>query len=123
MVKAVFDNMTVAAPKNHFNVGIEDDVTYTSLDVPEFADTTPAGTIQCKFWGLGSDGTVGANKEAIKIIGDNTAMYAQGYLPTTPKVRRHHRSHLRFGKSPIQSTSGQFGQLRRVSQRQLRAYL
>jgi len=105
MVKAVFDNMMVAAPKHHFNVGIEDDVTHTSLDVPVFADTTPAGTIQCKFWGLGSDGTVGANKEAIKIIGDNTELYAQGYFAYDSKKSGGITvSHLRFGKSPIQST-------------------
>lgn len=105
MVKAVFDNMTVAAPKTHFNVGIEDDVTHTSLDVLPFADTTPAGTVQCKFWGLGSDGTVGANKEAIKIIGDNTDMYAQGYFAYDSKKSGGITvSHLRFGKEPIQST-------------------
>ncbi|GAB1410221.1 pyruvate:ferredoxin (flavodoxin) oxidoreductase [Desulfovibrionales bacterium] len=105
MVKAVFDNMMVAQPKAHFNVGIEDDVTHTSLDVPAFADTTPAGTVQCKFWGLGSDGTVGANKEAIKIIGDNTDMYAQGYFAYDSKKSGGITvSHLRFGKRPIQST-------------------
>ncbi|MCK5733396.1 MAG: pyruvate:ferredoxin (flavodoxin) oxidoreductase, partial [Candidatus Latescibacteria bacterium] len=80
MVKAVFDNMNAAGPKNHFNVGITDDVTHTSLDVDEKLETTPEGTVQCKFWGLGSDGTVGANKSAIKIIGDNTDLYAQGYF-------------------------------------------
>jgi pyruvate-ferredoxin/flavodoxin oxidoreductase len=105
MVKAVFDNMMVAQPKTHFNVGIEDDVTHTSLEVKPFADTTPAGTVQCKFWGLGSDGTVGANKEAIKIIGDNTDMYAQGYFAYDSKKSGGITvSHLRFGKSPIQST-------------------
>ncbi|MDO4768644.1 MAG: pyruvate:ferredoxin (flavodoxin) oxidoreductase [Pseudomonadota bacterium] len=105
MAKAVFDNMMAAAPKTHFNVGIDDDVTHTSLDVTEFADTTPEGTIQCKFWGLGSDGTVGANKEAIKIIGDNTDLYAQGYFAYDSKKSGGITvSHLRFGKSPIQST-------------------
>lgn len=77
MVKAVFDNMQAADPKNHFTVGIEDDVTYTSLTVTPGFDVAPEGTVQCKFWGLGADGTVGANKSAIKIIGDNTDMYAQ----------------------------------------------
>ncbi len=105
MVKAVFDNMMVAAPKHHFNVGIEDDVTHTSIPVPEFADTTPEGTIQCKFWGLGSDGTVGANKEAIKIIGDNTDMFAQGYFAYDSKKSGGITvSHLRFGTQPIKST-------------------
>ena len=78
MVKAVFDNMKQATPKNHFTVGITDDVTHTSLPVDEGFDVAPAGTVQCKFLGLGADGTVGANKSAIKIIGDNTDMYAQG---------------------------------------------
>ncbi len=70
--------MNAAGPKNHFTVGIIDDVTRTSLDVEELIDTTPKGTVQCKFWGLGSDGTVGANKTAIKIIGDNTADVCPG---------------------------------------------
>ncbi len=105
MVKAVFDNMMVASPKHHFNVGIDDDVTHTSIPVPEFADTTPEGTIQCKFWGLGSDGTVGANKEAIKIIGDNTDMFAQGYFAYDSKKSGGITvSHLRFGHEPIKST-------------------
>ncbi|BDV01548.1 pyruvate synthase [Thermodesulfomicrobium sp. WS] len=105
MVKAVFDNMRATAPKHHFTVGIEDDVTHTSLEIPPFADTTPEGTIQCKFWGLGSDGTVGANKEAIKIIGDNTDLYAQGYFAYDSKKSGGITvSHLRFGKSPIKST-------------------
>jgi len=104
MVKAVYDNMS-AAKKNHFTVGIEDDVTGTSLAVPAFADTTPAGTVQCMFWGLGADGTVGANKEAIKIIGDNTDMYAQGYFSYDSKKSGGITvSHLRFGKEPIRST-------------------
>ena len=105
MVKAVFDNMKVALPKNHFNVGIVDDVTGTSLEVGEVLDTTPKGTVQCQFWGLGSDGTVGANKSAIKIIGDNTDMYAQGYFAYDSKKSGGITvSHLRFGDSPIQST-------------------
>jgi len=105
MVKAVFDNMKQAAPKNHFTVGIVDDVTDTSLPVEEGLDVTPAGTVQCKFWGLGADGTVGANKSAIKIIGDNTDMYAQAYFAYDSKKSGGITiSHLRFGKSPIQST-------------------
>ncbi|WP_147820940.1 pyruvate:ferredoxin (flavodoxin) oxidoreductase [Salidesulfovibrio onnuriiensis] len=105
MVKAVYDNMAESAPKKHFVVGIEDDVTNSSLAVPETLDTTPKGTVQCKFWGLGSDGTVGANKQAIKIIGDNTDMYAQGYFAYDSKKSGGITvSHLRFGNSPIQST-------------------
>jgi len=79
-IKAVFENLKSENPKNGFTVGIVDDVTHTSLEVAEDIHTTPEGTIRCKFWGLGSDGTVGANKSAIKIIGDNTDMYAQGYF-------------------------------------------
>lgn len=103
--KAVFDNMLGTAPKNHFTVGIVDDVTHTSLELGEELDTVPAGTVQCKFFGLGSDGTVGANKQAIKIIGDNTDMYAQGYFAYDSKKSGGFTvSHLRFGKSPIQSS-------------------
>ena len=80
MVKSVFDNMAAAEPKNHFTVGIDDDVSHTSLAVTPGFDVAPAGTVQCKFWGLGADGTVGANKSAIKIIGDNTDMFAQAYF-------------------------------------------
>lgn len=105
MVKAVFDNMKSDSPKNHFTVGIIDDVTHTSLEVEEGFDVAPEGTIQCKFWGLGADGTVGANKSAIKIIGDNTDMYAQAYFAyDSKKSGGVTMSHLRFGKSPIQST-------------------
>ncbi len=105
MVKSVFDNMRAVAPRNHFHVGIRDDVTFTSLEVGEALDTTPDGTIQCKFWGFGSDGTVGANKSAIKLIGDNTDMYAQGYFAYDSKKSGGVTiSHLRFGTSPIQST-------------------
>jgi pyruvate-ferredoxin/flavodoxin oxidoreductase len=105
MVKAVFDNMAAAAPKNHFTVGIIDDVTQTSLEVEEGFDVAPEGNVQCKFWGLGADGTVGANKSAIKIIGDNTDLYAQGYFAYDSKKSGGVTiSHLRFGKSPIQST-------------------
>ncbi|KAB1443327.1 pyruvate:ferredoxin (flavodoxin) oxidoreductase [Pseudodesulfovibrio senegalensis] len=105
MIKSVYDNMGEDAPKTHFVVGIEDDVTNTSLVVAEALDTTPQGTVQCKFWGLGSDGTVGANKQAIKIIGDNTDMYAQGYFAYDSKKSGGITvSHLRFGEKPIQST-------------------
>ncbi|MBC2742997.1 MAG: pyruvate:ferredoxin (flavodoxin) oxidoreductase, partial [Desulfosarcina sp.] len=105
MVKAVFDNMNAIAPKNHFTVGIIDDVTHTSLDVETGFDVAPEGTVQCKFWGLGADGTVGANKSAIKIIGDNTDMYAQAYFAYDSKKSGGVTiSHLRFGKTPIKST-------------------
>ena len=105
MAKAVFDNMTSSAPKTHYTIGITDDVTQTSLVTAETLDTTPQGTVQCKFWGLGSDGTVGANKQAIKIIGDNTDMYAQGYFAYDSKKSGGITiSHLRFGEKPIQST-------------------
>ena len=105
MVKAVFDNMKSVAPKNHFTVGILDDVTHTSLEVGAPLNTAPAGTKRCKFYGLGSDGTVGANKSAIKIIGDNTDMYAQGYFAYDSKKSGGITiSHLRFGTRPIQST-------------------
>ncbi len=105
MVKAVYKNMDKAKPKNHFVVGINDDVTKTSLPLGPALGTTPKGTVQCKFWGLGSDGTVGANKSAIKIIGDNTPMFAQGYFAYDSKKSGGITvSHLRFGKKPIQST-------------------
>jgi pyruvate-ferredoxin/flavodoxin oxidoreductase len=105
MVKAVFDNLDAQKPKNHFTVGIVDDVTHTSLAVEEGFDVAPEGTVQCKFWGLGADGTVGANKSAIKIIGDNTDMYAQAYFAyDSKKSGGVTMSHLRFGKTPIQST-------------------
>jgi len=105
MVKAIFDNMAAADPKNHFTVGIIDDVTHTSLEVDPGFDVAPSGTVQCKFWGLGADGTVGANKSAIKIIGDNTDMYAQAYFAYDSKKSGGITiSHLRFGQTPIQST-------------------
>lgn len=101
---AVFDNLKEAAPKNGFTIGITDDVTNHSLAVKEEIETTPEGTIQCKFWGLGADGTVGANKSAIKIIGDNTDLYAQGYFAYDSKKSGGITiSHLRFGKKPIKS--------------------
>lgn len=105
MVLAVFENMKSKNPKNHFTVGIDDDVTHTSLEVGGSLDVTPKGTVQCKFWGLGADGTVGANKSAIKIIGDNTDMYAQAYFAYDSKKSGGITiSHLRFGKEPIKST-------------------
>ena len=104
-IKAVFDNLKSDNPKDGFTVGIVDDVTNTSLEVKEQINTAPEGTIRCVFWGLGSDGTVGANKQAIKIIGDNTDMYAQGYFAyDSKKSGGVTMSHLRFGKKPIKST-------------------
>ena len=104
MVKAVYDNLS-GAMKNHFTVGIEDDVTGTSLPLGEQLITAPEGTVCCMFYGLGSDGTVGANKNSIKIIGDHTDMYAQGYFSYDSKKSGGLTvSHLRFGKTPIQST-------------------
>jgi len=104
-IKAVFDNLKLASPKNGFTIGINDDVTHTSLEVKEEIEAAPEGTIRCKFWGLGSDGTVGANKNAIKIIGDNTDLYAQGYFAYDSKKSGGLTvSHLRFGKNPIRST-------------------
>ncbi|MDF3004353.1 MAG: nifJ [Oscillospiraceae bacterium] len=101
---AVFKNAEVGA-KKRFTVGIEDDVTHLSLPITENPDTSPAGTTSCKFWGLGSDGTVGANKNSIKIIGDHTKMYAQAYFAYDSKKSGGVTvSHLRFGKSPIRST-------------------
>jgi len=105
MAKAVFDNLKLPSPKNHFTVGIVDDVTHTSLPLGEQIDTGPEGLIRCKFWGIGGDGTVGANKDAIKIIGDNTPMYVQGYFAyDSKKSGGVTMSHLRFGKSPIHSS-------------------
>jgi len=105
MAKAVFDNLKLNEPKNNFTVGIIDDVTYTSLPITEEIDATPEGLVQCKFWGLGGDGTVGANKDAIKIIGDNTNMFVQGYFAYDAKKSAGITvSHLRFGKVPIKST-------------------
>lgn len=101
-IVAVFDNLAVAEPKNNFTISITDDVTGTSLPVSGDFDVTPAGTKACKFWGLGSDGTVGANKSAIKIIGDYTDMYAQGYFSYDSKKSGGVTvSHLRFGHTPI----------------------
>jgi pyruvate-ferredoxin/flavodoxin oxidoreductase len=103
MVKAVFDNLKSRQPKNKFTVGIEDDVTFTSLEYKPL-DTTPKGTVQCKLWGLGSDGTVGASKNAIKIIGDHTDLNAQGYFSYDSKKSGGITiSHLRFGKAKIKA--------------------
>ena len=104
-LKAVFDNLLLDEPKNHFTIGIVDDVTHLSLPVGAPLLTEPEGTISCKFWGLGSDGTVGANKNSIKIIGDTTDMYCQAYFEyDTKKSFGITKSHLRFGKKPISST-------------------
>jgi pyruvate-ferredoxin/flavodoxin oxidoreductase len=101
---SVFNNLKQDKPKNGFTVGIVDDVTNKSLPEADIIDTTPEGTISCKFWGLGSDGTVGANKSAIKIIGDNTKLYAQAYFSYDSKKSGGSTiSHLRFGKQPIKS--------------------
>ena len=100
-IVAVYDNTA----KQKFTIGIVDDVTNLSLEVGAPLVTTPEGTINCKFWGLGADGTVGANKNSIKIIGDNTDMYAQAYFDyDSKKSGGVTMSHLRFGKSPIKST-------------------
>ncbi len=104
MVLSVYKNLEQAQPKNHFTVGIYEDVTHTSLDFSEKFDAAPAGSTSCKFYGLGSDGTVGANKNSIKIIGDHTDMYAQAYFfYDSKKSGGITVSHLRFGKTPIQS--------------------
>ena len=102
---AVYRNAESETPKRRFTIGIVDDVTNLSLPIVENPDTTPKGTHSCKFWGLGADGTVGANKNSIKIIGDNTDMYAQGYFAYDSKKSGGLTvSHLRFGKTPIKST-------------------
>ena len=102
---AVYRNAESETPKRRFTIGIVDDVTNLSLPIVENPDTTPEGTHSCKFWGLGADGTVGANKNSIKIIGDNTDMYAQGYFAYDSKKSGGLTvSHLRFGKTPIKST-------------------
>jgi pyruvate-ferredoxin/flavodoxin oxidoreductase len=104
MVKAVFDNLAAATPKNHFTVGINDDVTHTSLDYDAEFSTEPASVIRALFYGLGADGTVGANKNSIKIIGEETDNYAQGYFVYDSKKSGSMTvSHLRFGPQPIRS--------------------
>lgn len=103
-IAAVFDNLILEEPKNNFTIGIIDDVSKTSLMPLEDIDATPKGITSCKFWGLGSDGTVGANKSAIKIIGDHTDMYAQGYFDYDSKKSGGITvSHLRFGTELIKS--------------------
>lgn len=102
---AVFENMDKSEPRNQFTVGINDDVTHRSLEVGEELDLSSEGTVSCKFWGLGSDGTVGANKNSVKIIGDHTDMYVQAYFEyDTKKSGGVTKSHLRFGKLPIRSS-------------------
>jgi pyruvate-ferredoxin/flavodoxin oxidoreductase len=104
-IKTVFDNLISENPKDGFTVGIVDDVTNTSLSSSAKINTAPAGTIRCKFWGLGSDGTVGANKQAIKIIGEHTEKYVQAYFAyDSKKSGGITTSHLRFGDKPIKST-------------------
>ena len=104
-IKTVFDNLTSEKPKNNFTLGIVDDVTNTSLEKSESIKIAHPGTVRCKFWGLGSDGTVGANKQAIKIIGDNTDKYAQAYFAyDSKKSGGITMSHLRFGDTPIRAT-------------------
>ena len=104
MVKSVYDNLRGRAPKNHFTVGIVDDVSHSSLELGEKIDPSPEGTVRCKFWGLGADGTVGANKNAIKIIGENTDMFAQAYFAYDAKKSGGiTMSHLRFSPHRIQS--------------------
>ncbi|PRR78830.1 Pyruvate-flavodoxin oxidoreductase [Clostridium liquoris] len=101
---AVYRNLQNNTPKDHFTIGIIDDVTNTSIAAEGMVNTTPEGTISCKFWGLGSDGTVGANKTAVKIIGDKTDLYAQAYFSYDSKKSGGTTvSHLRFGKKPIRS--------------------
>ncbi len=100
--KSVFDNLAKDKPKNHFTVGINDDVTHTSLEVDESFVISDGKTTRCIFWGNGGDGTVGANKSAIKIIGDNTDMFAQGYFDYDAKKSNGlTMSHLRFSPNPI----------------------
>ena len=103
---AVYENLNAEKPMNHFTIGIKDDVTNLSLKVGKEVNVTAGdGTISCKFWGLGSDGTVGANKNSIKIIGDHTDMYAQAYFAyDSKKSGGVTQSNLRFGKKPIRST-------------------
>ncbi|MDR3116774.1 MAG: pyruvate:ferredoxin (flavodoxin) oxidoreductase, partial [Bifidobacteriaceae bacterium] len=104
-VVAIYDELAKSKPKNNFTVGINDDITNTSLEQSQILDLTDSNTIQCKFWGFGSDGTVGANKSAIKIIGNNTDKYVQGYFAYDSKKSGGLTvSHLRFGENPIKST-------------------
>ncbi len=105
MILSVYKNLEQDKPKNHFTVGIYDDITNASLDFSEQYNAAPLGTVSCKFYGLGSDGTVGANKNSIKIIGDHTDKYVQGYFfYDSKKSGGITVSHLRFGDTPIQSS-------------------
>jgi pyruvate-ferredoxin/flavodoxin oxidoreductase len=105
MVKAIFDNLSSDRPRNHFTVGINDDLSHTSLDYDPSFSTEPASVVRAMFYGLGSDGTVGANKNSIKIIGEGTDNYAQGYFVyDSKKSGAVTVSHLRFGPDPIRST-------------------
>jgi len=105
MVKSVYDNLNLAKPKEHFTVGINDDLNHTSLDYDTEFSTEPDSVVRALFYGLGADGTVGANKNSIKIIGENTANYAQGYFVyDSKKSGAMTVSHLRFGPKPIRST-------------------
>ena len=129
MVKAVFDNLS-GVPKNHFTVGINDDVSHTSLTFDAEFSTEPENVVRALFYGLGADGTVGANKNSIKIIGEETDNYAQGYFVYDSKKSGSMTvSHLRFGPQPIRSTylisqrqfhrlpsAGIFGALRNAAQ-------
>ncbi len=104
MVRAVFANLAEQRPKNHFTVGITDDLTHTSLPFDPTFSVEPAGTVRCLFWGLGADGTVGANKNSIKIIGEDTDLFAQGYFVYDSKKSGSMTiSHLRFGPAPIRA--------------------
>lgn len=104
-IVAVFDNLNAEKPMNKFTIGINDDVTFKSLPIKEEIDILSEDTISCKFWGLGSDGTVGANKNSIKIIGDHTEQYVQAYFSYDSKKSGGVTiSHLRFGKEPIRAT-------------------
>ena len=103
-IVAVFENLKADQPRDNFTISIIDDVSYTSLERGEEIEVAPDGTIQCKFFGLGSDGTVGANKQAVEIIGDNTDLYAQAYFAYDSKKSGGITiSHLRFGKNPIKA--------------------
>ncbi len=105
MIKGLFDEMSKAQPKNHFTVGIEDDLTHTSIEYDPDFDIEPNDVVRAMFWGLGADGTVGANKNSIKIIGEETDNYAQGYFVyDSKKSGARTISHLRFGPRPIDST-------------------
>ncbi len=105
MVKGIYDEMRKDRPKNHFTVGIIDDVTHTNIEYDPTFDIEPADVVRAMFWGLGADGTVGANKNSIKIIGEETPNYAQGYFVyDSKKSGARTVSHLRFGARPIHST-------------------